>query len=134
MPFCTFLFADKNSENYEKEKKFKGIQRHWQRKQQKTYNLIQSNEHTVVRMINDNIFPFRAVSVPNLGFIPHYLHFIYNICIHYSVRSLRHRFRNNSKIIDFVFIHFIESFRAENFQVLLSWANKLWFFMPCQFH
>ena len=72
--------------------------------------------NTAVRMINDDIFPFRAVSVLNLGFIPHYLYFIYNN----SVRSLRHRFRNNSKIIDFVFIHFIESFRAENFQVLLS--------------
>ena len=73
--------------------------------------------NTTVRMINDDIFPFRAVSVLNLGFIPHYLYFIYNICIQHRVR---HRFRNNSKIIDFVFIHFIESFRAENFQVLLS--------------
>ena len=132
MPFCTFLFADKNSENYEKEKKFKGIQRHWQRKQQKTYNLIQSNEHYSK---NDKwwYFSIQSSQCPKSWFYSSL--FIFHLQYMYPASSsLRHRFRNNSKIIDFVFIHFIESFRAENFQVLLSWANKLWFFMPCQFH
>ena len=89
--------------------------------------------NTAVRMVNGNVFPFRGVSVLNLGFIPHYFHLICNIFIqhrvaiiklgystYYIVRSLMYRFRNNYKIIDFVFIHFIESFWAENFQVLLS--------------